>query len=103
MNRGQGMDELFALVGEQKIHLSAVVFCSDPFDQASFSQPIYKTDGAVVLEVEAFSELADRDKVSVRRALKYEQRLMLLCGKPRFSRGLRTEIKKTAKSFTEGS
>ena len=70
-------------------------------DETSLRQPVHQLDGAVVLELEALSQICDRWGCPITRTLHGEHQLMML----RFQSGLAghflAEVQKTADLVTE--
>src|SRR5271169_5710501 len=68
--------------GQLYVYLAPVFFPANPLDQASLYQSVHQFDCAVVLNLEAFREVADRWLDVPRRSFDGEHQLVMLRLKP---------------------
>jgi len=99
---GEALDQRFAAAGEADFHPAAVGDRGLAADELALRQPVHQAYRAVVPQVEALGQFADRDVIAAGKALDRQQGLVLLRLQAGRLRRVLTEVEKTAQGKAQG-
>src|SRR5262245_10061443 len=101
VHRGKPRNHAIAGAGEVEFDPTAVTRRARPSQQAPLHEPVDEAHCAVMTEVQASGEFADRCMGAAGKALERQERLMLLRREPGAARGLLAEVEKAPQFVPE--